>query len=65
MAKRKEKIVPHIVKTFKSPRTGATIHICDNFYRDISPEEMERRREEVRRVCWQLIHKWVDEGREV
>lgn len=61
MRRNEPKVVPHIVKTIIT-KNGTTVHICDNYYRDISPEELERRRNEARRAAWRIIHKRAEEG---
>lgn len=44
-----------IVKTYEIE--GVTVHIDDDFYKDVPPEEMRRRIGEASRAAWELI-KW-------
>ena len=44
-----------IVKTYEIE--GVTVHIDDDFYKDVPPEEMRRRIGEASRAAWDLI-KW-------
>ena len=53
MRKQKEYIVPHVVKTMVTSN-GVTVHIADNYCRNLTPEERERR---VR-----IIHNCADAG---
>ena len=61
MRKQKEYIVPHVVKTMVTSN-GVTVHIADNYCRNLTPEERERRVREVQKVAWRIIHNCADAG---
>lgn len=42
-----------IVKTYHYP--NGTVHIDDDCYRDVSPEEMQRRIERLQKTAWELL----------
>ena len=61
MRKQKEDIGPHVVKTMVTSN-GVTVHIADNYCRNLTPEERERRVREVQKVAWRIIHNCADAG---
>ena len=42
-----------IVKAYHYP--GATVYIDDDCYKDVPPEEMERRIARVERTAWEIL----------
>lgn len=42
---------------FEQKIMNGIVRIHDDAYRDVSPEEMERRREEVRRIAGRMLAK--------
>lgn len=43
-----------IVAEYKYPN-GATVRISDDCYRDVCPDEMARRIQQVRRTAWEML----------
>lgn len=52
---------PHIVKTIVT-RNGVTVDIADNYCRNVPPEEMERRKQEARKVAWGIVRRAAARG---
>jgi hypothetical protein len=46
-------ICGHVVKEYKIGDT--TIKICDDAYRDKTPEELEKTWERITAVCWKIV----------
>lgn len=44
-----------IVKTYHYP--GCTVHIDDDCYKDVPPEDMQQRIKQAERVAWEIINK--------
>lgn len=55
---------PHIVKTIVASN-GVTVHIADNYCRNLPPEELEWRRREARKVAWRILERAAARGLDV
>ena len=52
-----------IVAAYKSPL--GTVYINDEAYRDVPPQEMQRRRERAEQLAWDIAVKLTQEGVEI
>lgn len=52
---------PHIVATYHYPH--CTVHIADNYLRRLSEEEIERNRQNARRIAWGILDRAAAAGR--
>lgn len=52
-----------IVEEYKIGNT--TIKICDDAYKDKTPEQIEKVKERITSVCWEIARKLKEQGKDI
>lgn len=63
MGKVKPPVIGNIVEVYKIGNT--TIKICDDSYRDKTPEELKKVEQRIMKVCWDIVRAARAQGKDI